>query len=40
MILQEDDVLNLLHRLSQLPPSKRSQVVKLATFGCDWVTEN
>lgn len=39
MILQEDDVFNLLHRLSQLPPSKRSQVVKLATFGCDWVME-
>lgn len=39
MILQEDDVFNLLHRLSQLPPSKRSQVVKLANLGCDWVME-
>lgn len=40
MILQEDDVFNLLHRLSQLSPSKRSQVIKLATLGCDWVMEN
>ncbi len=40
VILQEDDIFNLLHRLSQLSSSQRSQVAKLATLGCDWVTEN
>lgn len=40
VILKEDDVFNLLYRLSQLSSSQRSQVAKLATLGCDWVTEN